>query len=107
MMEFLNQYLLMYRDYPDIKIANEFARRFDFDEQEARNIERNYVVFNRQRVYKRIERLFAKGFSSEDVKKQIVGDFGLDIENAEKYVCRYKMDNLDEMSGVLVKANKR
>lgn len=102
MIDFFNQYLLIFKDYPDAKIAKEFALKFDIDKSAAKSIEHDYVVVNRARIYKRIENLFKIGKITDEIIKEIASDFGLDTINAEKYVRRCAMDRLDTASGIYI-----
>lgn len=101
MISFLNKYLLIYRDYPDSKIIEEFSSAFNISLQYAAGIERNYVVVNRNRIYERISKYEEIGKSQEEAAELISVDFGLDLENARKYVFRRYADGLDRF-GVLV-----
>lgn len=100
MLEFLDQYLLVYKDYPDAKIAKEFSVKFGILKDVAKDIEHDYVVVNRARICKRIEMLLESGKSKETIIKQIESDFGIDSINAGKYVQRCVMDGIDTISGI-------
>ena len=102
MIDFFNGYLLEYKDYPDAKIAKEFAEKFEFTKDGAKKIEHAYVVVNRSRIYKRIKNLLKRGKTAEEVVEQIQIDFGLSEENAEKYVRRCMRDELDNVGGCLL-----
>lgn len=104
MIAFFNQYLLTYYDYPDTKIAEEFACKFDIIQETAKIIEHDYVVVNRARIYKRIENLFKKNDTIEEIVALIMEDFNLDKVNAEKYVYRAGMDGLDNKGGCFIKS---
>lgn len=102
MIDFFNGYLLEYKDYPDAKIAQEFADKFEYTKDGAKEIEHAYVVVNRSRIYKRIKNLHKRGKTSEEIVEQIQIDFGLNEENAEKYVRRCMWDELDNLGGCLI-----
>lgn len=102
MIDFFNGYLLEYKDYPDAKIAREFADKFEFTKDGAKEIEHAYVVVNRERIFKRIKNLHKRGNTTEAIVKQIQTDFGLNEVNAEKYVRRCMMDGLDNVGGCLI-----
>lgn len=102
MIDFFNEYVLEYRDYPDVKIAREFAERFGFTKEGAKEIEHAYVVVNRSRIYKRIKNLYNRGKMPEDIVEQIQLDFGLNEINAEKYVNRCMRDEIDNWGSCLV-----
>lgn len=106
MLNFFNGFLLVYRDYPDAKITGEFAEKFEIDITAAKDIEHAYVVVNRARILKRIEKLFMLGKSMEEIVKCLAVDFGLDEINAEKYVRRCSMDRIDYMAGTFVNEKK-
>lgn len=103
MIDFFNGYLLEYKDYPDAKIAREFADKFEFTKDGAKEIEHAYVVVNRERIYKRIRNLHKRRKTTEAIIEQIQRDFGLNEVNAEKYVRRCMMDGLDSVGGCLMK----
>ncbi len=95
MLEFLKQYLLVYRDYPDDQIAKEFSEKFGILMESAIEIERDYVVFNRRRIYNRISQYEKMGKSQAEAAELISVDFGVDIDNAKKYVFRSYVDSID------------
>lgn len=95
MLKFLNQYLLQYRDYPDEQIAEEFSERFGIVLESAIGIERDYVVFNRRRIYNRISQYEEMGKSQAEAAELISADFGIDLDNAKKYVFRGYADSID------------
>lgn len=101
MIEFLNQYVLIYRDYPDVKIAKEFSKKFGIVMESAIGIERDYVINNRNRIYNRISKYEKMGKSQAEAAKLISKDFGMDIENAKRYVFRAYADKIDAF-GLLV-----
>lgn len=101
MISFLNEYLLIYRDYPDSKIIEEFSSAFNISLQYAAGIERNYVVVNRNRIYERISKYEEIGKSQEEAAELISVDFGLDLKNAKRYVFRGYADSIDAF-GVFV-----
>lgn len=101
MLEFLNQYLLQYRDYPDEQIAKEFSERFGIVLESAIGIERDYVVFNRRHIYNRISQYEKMGKVQAEAAELISKDFGMDLEHAKRYVFRGYADKIDEF-GLLV-----
>lgn len=91
MIDFFNGYLLEYKDYPDAKIAREFADKFEFTKDGAKEIEHAYVVVNRKRIFKRIKNLHKRRKKTEAIIEQIQIDFGLNEVNAEK-ICSKMYD---------------
>ena len=104
MVEFLDGFILAYKDYPDSKIVEEFAVKYGMDYSSAKKIEHAYVVVNRALIYKRIKKLLKAEKERDTIIKQICSDFGLDTTNATKYLVRYHLDCLDEMSGLYIKS---
>ena len=100
MLEFFNGYLLEYKDLSDIKIAKEFSKKFDILLSAAYGIERDYVAFNRNRIYLKINNYLKAGLSKDETVEFIMTDFGLNRENAKKYVQRSTMDGLDNFAGL-------
>lgn len=98
MRDFLDGFLLVYRDYPDAEIVREFAERFGVDVMLAEEIEHAYVVTNRTRIYQRVGVLRNAGKTREEMTQQLCCDFGLDKGNAERYVRRAIMDGLDNIA---------
>lgn len=96
MLEFLNKHLLQYRDYPDGLIAKAFSDRFGLVLESAIRIERDYVVFNRRRIYNRISQYEKMGKTQEGAAELVSKDFGIDMENARRYVFRGYADSIDE-----------
>ncbi len=98
MRDFLDGFLLVYRDYPDAEIVREFAERFGVDVMLAEEIEHAYVVINRTRIYQRVGVLHNAGKTREEMTQRLCCDFGLDENNAAKYVRRTMMDGLDNIA---------
>lgn len=96
MLEFLDQYLLVYGERSDADIAERFADKYGIELETAKIYEHDYVVFNRERIEKRIKNLIRIQSISECVT-QIMKEFGLDENNAEKYVLKVGLKMLDRI----------
>jgi len=100
MVDFFNGHILVYRDYPDAKIVKEFGEKFGIASDMAKEIEYEYVVVNRARIYKRIQNLIKDGIAETEIICSLKVDFGIDTVNAERYVYRCGMDGMDSKRGL-------
>ena len=96
MLKFFNQYLLVYCERSDADITEEYAEKFEVGLESAKIYEHDYVVFNRARIEKRIENLI-RIQSIDECVTQVVKEFGLDENNAEKYVLKVGLKMLDRI----------
>lgn len=95
MRDFFNSYILYFHDYPDSCIAREFAEKFGISYEIAKQIEYDYVVVNRARIYKYIENRLIMDLPSEEIIELLGTDFGIDHNNADSYVHRCGMDRME------------
>lgn len=99
MIAFLTPYITEYRDYPDAKIVVEFAEKFRIDINHAKEIERNYVIYNRNRIYDYINSCMKDNEPYENIIAHITEIFGMTTDNAERYVRRARMDSVEVLIG--------
>lgn len=94
---FMQQYLLQYKDVADARITKELQEEFQISKEKAREIEMNYVIYNRNRIYNFIERKLNKHENKETIIEQLREIWGIDRINAKKYIVRYELEQLDEI----------
>lgn len=94
---FMKQYLLQYKDIADARITKMLQEKFQIAKEKAREIEKNYVIYNRNRIYNFIERKLNKHENKETIIEQLREIWGIDRINAKKYILRCELDQLDEI----------